>query len=799
MPFAPQLRHLTRASLLAALAAAALSAGAQEQAPQAPSGLDESVFREVPAQYRPTVSTDDGAGYNAPLEEAARRAILELDAGGIMFNPQGDPARERPMDMAAIARLPLGLLDRYPEGASPWLPKALPGEARFGSYLADASAGPGKPASLGFMTRQWFDTARKMLELAHQHGRTATYYDEAGFPSGGADHTIPPKFFRKLLRREEMTLSGSQTYELKLAANPGLVALLALDARTGERIDLAALARDGLVQWRAPMGRWRIQKYSVITAAAAGSRIDYYGAADYLDAEASRWFIEHSYERVERELAPQFKGTVKFTFFDDVGIFPEEKTWHPAIAARFERITGRPATLYYPALWEDIGPETAAARVGFFKARAELLGETFPRLITEWAHAHGVQSTGHAPGTYALQPTDMVGDPFKFHAHTDVPMVDALWGLGHARGGFKIISAVAAERDLPLAAVEAFSVNNSDNGYRRTIELLVRGINHFVTGARQPSKPRGTSADFNRWAGRASYLLQGGRHVADIAVLYPVESLQAFYAFDTPDNPAQLPNGMHVYRDADYQAVGEMLLTSLHRDFCFVHPDALAGDKLQVRGRALELQNEVNREQFRAIVLPGGEVVSAAALAKVRAFYDAGGSVIATSLLPSRSAEFGRDAEVQAQVQAMFGAPADARAPQPAVRRNAQGGQAVFIAKPSPKALDAALTGLGLAADVALRGRPVPTSGNGVFGYLHKRREGKDIYFFGNSSDTRIDTKVTLRGRITELQWWNPHDGSVTAVTGARYRKAAGGTVTDFDLALPPIATLFVVGKGAAP
>ena len=117
-------------------------------------------------------------------------------------------------------------------------------------------------------------------------------------------------------------------------------------------------------------------------------------------------------------LGGYFGSVIKYTFFDDVGFFPDEHTWNPAVAARFEQLTGKPAALYYPALWEDIGPDTAAARIGFFKARAEILGETFPKMIADWARAHGVKVTGHAPGNYDLQPTDMYGDPFKFYAHT---------------------------------------------------------------------------------------------------------------------------------------------------------------------------------------------------------------------------------------------------------------------------------------------------------------------------------------------------------------------------------------------
>lgn len=751
--------------------------------------VQSGTFRSPPAQYRPTITIEEGAGYAAPLAEAARRAILDLNAGGIMFNPHGDPSRTKPFDSASLLALPIGLQDSYPAHANPWLPRALPGEARFGTYLADGTAGPGKAPGLGYFTPEWFAEISSILDFAAANGRSATFYDEVGFPSGSANYTIPPHLHRKLLRREEVTVSGHQPFTLDLGDERPL-AVVAFDAATRERVDLLSLAEGDRINWTAPLGHWRVQSFYVAPAAARTHSPDYHGTADYLDVEATQWFIANSYERAAAGLGRHFGSTIRFTFFDDVGILMDERTWHPSIDARFEQLTGRPAGPYYPALWEDIGPDTVPARVAFYRARSEILGETFPRLVTEWANAHGARSIGHAPGNYDLQPTDTIGDPFKFYAHTDIPTADVLWGVGFARGGYKLMSSVSAQRDLPLTAAEAFSVNNDANGYRRMIELFVRGYNHFVTGAREPSQPRGTGAEFHTWAGRSAYLLQGGRQAADVAVVFPIESLQAFYALNDPTNTPDLPLGVHAYRDADYQAVGEMLLSELHRDFNFVHPDALGGSQFEVRGDLLQMNNAINVGLYRVVVLPGGEVLSADALAKVKAFWDAGGAVIATSLLPTRSAEFGRDDEVRSAVEAMFG-PAVER--DGSVRTNAAGGRAVFLSHPDAASLSAALDQLSETPDVAFSDVG-PLMGNGVFGYTHRQRDGKDIYYFGNSSDTPIETRITVRGRLTRAELWNPHTGSTARIADVQHRDGPGGTTTEFTLQVPAISSMAVVG-----
>ena len=44
----------------------------------------------------------------------------------------------------------------------------------------------------------------------------------------------------------------------------------------------------------------------------------------------------------------------------------------------------------------------------------------------------------------------------------------------------------------------------------------------------------------------------------------------------------------------------------------------------------------------------------------------------------------------------------------------------------------------------------------GALTYIHKVKDGRDIYFFANSSPKDVETKVVLRGHRA-LTIWNPH------------------------------------------
>jgi hypothetical protein len=490
-----------------------------------------------------------------------------------------------------------------------------------------------------------------------------------------------------------------------------------------------------------------------------------------------------TYEAYARHVGAYFGNTITLTFFDDVGIYSADRTWAAGLAERFEARTGRKPATYYPALWEDIGLETAAARVAFFAARAEALSEGFPELVTRWGERHGLQASGHSPGQYEIQPTDMNGDPFKFYRAQPVPMIDVIFLYGFGRDGFKLTTSAADAMDKPIVVAEQFTTGGTPTGYRRAMDSLARGVNSMITCT---TSTVGSPTGFADYVGRASMLLRGGRRVADVGIVYPIASLQAFYRFDAPENQ-EGPLGHYAPKSADYLAVGDRLTGDLHRDFTFIHPDDLASDHLKVGRGRLTLDNAVNRQDYRVMILPGGGVVGLAALKKLKAFWEAGGVVIATTELPSKSAEFDNDIEVCSLVQTMFGKPGE-------VRRNRAGGATLFIPNPSTRALKDALARLGPPADVAFSGDPHPRSGNGALAYIHKVKGGRDIVFVANSSRSAVETTVSLRGAFA-LESWDPHTGRTAPAFGACVVGIGPNARTEVPVSLSGGRSLFLVGR----
>ena len=82
-----------------------------------------------------------------------------------------------------------------------------------------------------------------------------------------------------------------------------------------------------------------------------------------------------------------------------------------------------------------------------------------------------------------------------------------------------------------------------------------------------------------------------------------------------------------------------------------------------------------------------------------------------------------------------------------------------------------------------------------MLSYLHKVKEGRNVYFIANSTDRRVDAAVTLRGKLT-LQRWNPHTGEVAplATTDAVEH---GQPFTQAQLQLEPVQSVILVEVAA--
>ena len=769
-------------------------------------------FKSPPFEYR-AIAPFQGAGGSKYLETES--TLKQLDNifnkygyGGVMIAPTDDKpfVGKHLGEPSYVKHVGNGLQETLPAGASPWLMTLPKGINSYKGEPSENLPNGAKPNPLpAYLSKEYFKSLTEILDYSKQNGRKVIFYDEIGYPSGIANHITPKKYRRKVLEKIEESVTGSQNFKKTMTNSGKIMAVVAMNSASGKRIDITPMVKNNQLNWKVPKGNWKLMQFKCVTAKQSGGELDYPTATDYLNPDAVNWFVDKVYEPHAKAMGEHLGSTVFQTFFDDVGIFDEERTWTAKFNQKFKSRFGINPAIYYPALWENIGQETNAARIAFFETRAELLADGFPKVVNDWGKRNKVQVSGHCPGNYDPQPVDMNGDPFKFYRAQDIPMVDVIFAYPTGRDGFKLVSDGADFYDKPIVAAETFSSFSPPGqtaGYRRLMELYVRGINRLMGSGLPKSDVLGGTTTFAEWVGRNSMMLQGGKRVSEIAIFYPIADLQAYYHFDAPEYTKEMRWGTFVPYDNDFLAVGEMLLGEVHRDFTFIHPDFLLSDKIRLNGSNLDLVNEVNNQTYKALILPGQTVISVKALQKIKSYYDQGGVVIATSLLPSKAAELtgndktalANDLKVQAIIKEMFGI--DATKPMPngvsPVKFNKMNGKTVFIHKPISDLLKVTLEKLNIDADISFENNPSPLSGGGMFSYIHKQKDNQEIYYFANSSDDAIETFTEVRGKIVP-ELWNPENGETTQIKEVIYSKKNGQDYTRFPLKLNPVSSIFVI------
>jgi len=522
-----------------------------------------------------------------------------------------------------------------------------------------------------YLSEEYFALYSAAVKKARELGMSLTLYDEYGFPSGsgGAMGDGIPRFKNqypegtlKRLDKHEEDVTGPGAYSRPLPSGT-LMSIVAMNTRTQERVDLTGKVRQGSISWSIPKGSWKIITFVCV--------LDGDANVDYLEPKQVARFIGMVYQPYYEKFSKDFGSTLSGAFYDEPTMYRGQgRMLTDRFNDRFLATYGFSPTPYYPALWYDIGPQTQAARNALFGFRAELYASGYMKTVQDWCTAHGrIPLLGHQDQENIKNPVGVSGDLMKCYKYQDVPGIDKIGWDNDPEGYYKIVSSVAYNWDKAQVMTETYGAMGNlgwDRLYAIVMEQYAKGINTFIPHGvwynlsrvtylpelsyRNPRYASGLE-DYTTYIGRLNVLLQDtGRHVADIAVLYPIATLQAGYHFDDPLIPYF--GGVNV-PEADYIYLGELLATKVCRDFTFLHPEAL-DERCSVKGDRIALNNRVNHEEYKVVILPGHRTIRWSNLKIIKQFYDNGGKVIATGQLPYKSAEFGHDSDVVATIKAMF-------------------------------------------------------------------------------------------------------------------------------------------------
>ncbi|KQC31327.1 glycosyl hydrolase [Flagellimonas eckloniae] len=678
------------------------------------------------------------------------------------------------------------------------------------SVLPLAPKKDGRPGTTPkFLSPQYLERFQDVLDTAEELDMQVILYDDNDFPSGMAGGKLGelfPQHTMKRLDKIEKLVKGPTDFNERVPDGK-LLSVVAMNQKTLERIELTASVNKGFLSWKVPQGEWNIMYFPIVK----DSHHKAFPVVDYLDTTAVREMIRLTYDVYKANFESYFGNAIKMTFFDDIGFWRHPRTWTGRFNEKFEELNGYDPKPWYPALWYNIGPKTESVRHAFFNTRAELLAEGFPKLVGEWTKKNGLKDTGHPPGNYDPTPIDMNGDIFKFFRHTAVPLTDAIKWYQFGQDGHKLISSAADYYDRPIVATEIYGaykekVFDSLMLYRSMMDLFSRGVNFAVPHGLwynpeqvyiQPlvspysEKIAPALPTYSNFVGRSCMLLQGGRRVADVGVFYPFEELAGWFRFDDPENPRQ---GFFVSPETDYQEISGLLTNDIRQDFTFIHPEYFLEEKYSIQPGSIRLNNAENKQEYKALIISGCNVISYKTLEKIKDYYSQGGLVVATTQLPFKSSEMGEDEKVINLVREIFDVNSLALdTSKVRTNSNDNGGHAVFIPIPDKENISKAIS-QHLIPDVQFSPNPVLSTDFGKFSYIHKIKDGIDIFYFSNSSDETIRTEVTLKGTLY-LNNANPHNGEILELKNITHFKIDGHEYTKCYLTLKPVSSTFWISK----
>ena len=353
-------------------------------------------------------------------------------------------------------------------------------------------------------------------------------------------------------------------------------------------IDVTDKVHDGQLIWDVPRGCWRVFFLYKSRQGALGHQKDFIDmmrkeSVEVLIEAVYQPHWEHYSKYFGKTLAGFFSdepglGNAWFRNTSmDLGMYNRRvgmpalaMPWHDDIQAAMTAELGENALPLLPALWYDLGEKTGLVRLAFMDQVTRRYRDCFVKTLGNWCREHGVEYIGHiiedmnahgrmgcSGGHYfrSQEGQDMSG--------MDVVLHQVMPGMSHIKhtsttfGGFA--DPEFFQYTLPKLCSSAAQIEPSFRG-RAMCEvfgafgwaegtpfmkwlmdfLLVRGINQFVPHAFSPTFPdpdcpphfgaEGHDPQFPGftklmgYTNRVCHLLDGGKPVVDVALLYHAEA-----------------------------------------------------------------------------------------------------------------------------------------------------------------------------------------------------------------------------------------------------------------------------------
>lgn len=507
-----------------------------------------------------------------------------------------------------------------------------------------------------------FERLAQVYDYANGLGMTAWIYDEYQWPSGKA-------FGQVLEGHDDWQATGVAHHRLTGTGGTASYVCAGQDIRI-LRADLTdtsgtrSLSADGDRVEAAAEGAWTLDVYVLrLTYEGTENPADFSTLrhVDLLNPAAVARFIELTHERYRDKMGEAFRDVEAF-FTDEPQLGNRGMVgyvvWTSGLDKTFRQEYGYDLNL--PSLFFGDTEADRLCRMQYYRLVAKLFRESYTEQISAWCRANGVESSGHL--LFEENMNDHIetygGDFLRMVGGMTIPGVDLLWVdpahlmsenyIGSTVGIRYVASAAKSngERRVMVEfnpnAVGALSKEHPlfDCVGGVSLTRLLGTTDYNVINPQNDLSPA-DSAKLNLYVGRLNTLLEGMEEAGQIAVFYPIATVQALHDADTAHGSESGNRRSEADRiDTKFQALCRGLLEN---DFLYsvLDDDALSGASVATDGCLC-----AGSGAYRVIIVPYTQYISAAALQRLVQFRQAGGTVLFVGDKPSHGLIAAEDKDV---------------------------------------------------------------------------------------------------------------------------------------------------------
>jgi len=330
---------------------------------------------------------------------------------------------------------------------------------------------------------------------------------------------------------------------------------------------------------------------------------------------------------------------LNFFFSDELNFGISGHLWNDTFAAEFKARKGYDLVPELPALFVDTGPRTPKVRLDYFDVLVSLSEENYFRPVYAWHEERGM-TYGCDHGGRGRDVVEF-GDYFRTQRWNQGPGCDQPRLQADVVKN-KVASSISHMYQRPRTWLEGFYSSGwgttssavADATWRNFAMghnlLTLHGLYYSTHGGWWEWAPPCNHFRMPYWqhlklflrsVERLSFLLSQGTHVCDVALVYPVELVQA-----TADSSRA---------ETAFACAHKLYGRSIDLDFI----DAESLERATIERGVLKVAGE----QFQILVLPALEVMRYRSLEQAVRFAQSGGRVFVVGQWPSATERAGRD------------------------------------------------------------------------------------------------------------------------------------------------------------